>query len=696
MSLPVTPRSTPAAPPTDHDNGRPQCQAVTQDVPSTSASTSAAPYAVFDRSSSHRPHPLQFQSTTIAPSPPFSNQNTLDDTLPVDVSSPGSDRSADSSSSSLRISTEISPHHFISLHRQGSLTSGSGSSSTRSIAIKKKSSFGNFQSISRTPSLKAAFSNSLGGPGSAASSLIPSPIISAMGDMSPLPSPLLPADSPGPWRRLMGAASPAPRSRLNSLGEDDIISSSPCEVETMQSTPQADLLSPAGPPKPANLAPQEHKRHHTRNRSNSEYIPIPEGISFPKRLMSVSGPHGKLNTADAHEAHIRRELNYAEQRGLTPTVRQPPTPPPSESSKDSTELSRPKDLGELFEARGRHDKKRRRWRALRCLGQGTFSRVMLATSQIVPQDNESDSSNSESQPDRKTLVAVKVCEHGPRGGASEERVEMSLKRELEILQVIHHPSIVDLKAFNIEPTRAILVLCYSPGGDLFDVATTHRSVLSPALMRRIFAELVGALQYLHNMKIVHRDVKLENVLVNLSAHELGDKSIDWQTYPNSVITLTDLGLARRINDDEKLETRCGSDDYAAPEVIMGQPYDGRATDAWSLGVLLYALLESRLPFDPHPGMTDAHRMRSRTTHRIARVEWRWVEYGGDDTDNDGDEAKFEAKGLLGACEITEGLLKRARSRWSLEKVASKPWVKDAIRVEGGVKFWEEEEGEEIL
>uniref|UniRef100_A0A8H7N5F9 Protein kinase domain-containing protein n=1 Tax=Bionectria ochroleuca TaxID=29856 RepID=A0A8H7N5F9_BIOOC len=696
MSLPVTPRSTPAAPPTDHDNGRPQCQAVTQDVPSTSTSTSAAPYAVFDRSSSHRPHPLQFQSTTIAPSPPFSNQNTLDDTHSLDVSSPGSDRSADSSSSSLRISTEISPHHFISLHRQGSLTSGSGNSSTRSIAIKKKSSFGNFQSISRTPSLKAAFSNSLGGPGSAASSLIPSPIISAMGDMSPLPSPLLPADSPGPWRRLLGAASPTPRSRLNSLGEGDIISSSPCEAEAMQSTPQADLLSPAGLPKPASLAPQEHKRQHTRNRSNSEYIPIPEGISFPKRLMSVSGPHGKLNTADAHEAHIRRELNYAEQRGLTPTVRQPPTPPPSESSKDSTELSRPKDLGELFEARGRHDKKRRRWRALRCLGQGTFSRVMLATSQIVPQDNESDSSNSESQPNRKTLVAVKVCEHGPRGGASEERVEMSLKRELEILQVIHHPSIVDLKAFSIEPTRAILVLCYSPGGDLFDVATAHRSVLSPALMRRIFAELVGALQYLHDMKIVHRDVKLENVLVNLSAHELGDKSIDWQTYPNSVITLTDLGLARRINDDEKLETRCGSDDYAAPEVIMGQPYDGRATDAWSLGVLLYALLESRLPFDPHPGMTDAHRMRSRTTHRIARVEWRWVEYGGDDTDNDGDEAKFEAKGLLGACEITEGLLKRARSRWSLEKVASKPWVKDAIRVEGGVKFWEEEEGEEIL
>lgn len=186
------------------------------------------------------------------------------------------------------------------------------------------------------------------------------------------------------------------------------------------------------------------------------------------------------------------------------------------------------------------------------------------------------------------------------------------------------------------------------------------------------------------------------MLVNLAPDELSDPSVDWSTYPHSIITLTDLGLSRRIADDEKLETRCGSEDYAAPEVIMGLPYDGRATDAWSLGVLLYALLESRLPFDPLPSTgADSHRMRSRTSHRIARVEWCWLSYGGDDGKHEGSIAKFEEKGLLGAMQITENLVARARSRWTLDQVAENDWVKNAIQVEGGVRFREEAEAEEV-
>jgi len=133
---------------------------------------------------------------------------------------------------------------------------------------------------------------------------------------------------------------------------------------------------------------------------------------------------------------------------------------------------------------------------------------------------------------------------------------------------------------------------------------------------------------------------------------------------------------------------------------MGQPYDGRATDAWSLGVLLYALLESRLPFDPLPATGETQmRMRSRTSHRIARVEWRWIEYGAEgegEGDHGADLERFDAKGLRGAMELVEGLLKRCRSRWPLAKVAETEWVRGGVAVEGGIKFREEEEGEEVL
>lgn len=132
---------------------------------------------------------------------------------------------------------------------------------------------------------------------------------------------------------------------------------------------------------------------------------------------------------------------------------------------------------------------------------------------------------------------------------------------------------------------------------------------------------------------------------------------------------------------------------------MAQPYDGKATDAWSMGVLLYALLEARMPFDADPA--EGRVMRSRKTHRIARVDWRWVQYGcGDNPDAEegehgADGEKFRRKGLEGARLICEGLLKRARSRLSVGQLAGEEWVSGAMALEKGLLFREEEEGEEV-
>lgn len=165
---------------------------------------------------------------------------------------------------------------------------------------------------------------------------------------------------------------------------------------------------------------------------------------------------------------------------------------------------------------------------------------------------------------------------------------------------------------------------------------------------------------------------------------------DWQTLDRAVITLTDLGLGRRIPEPPEsplLTTRCGSEDYAAPEILMGQPYDGRQTDAWALGVLLYSLMEGRLPFDPLPGAKgDLATLRARTPHRVARCEWAWVRYG----DEDGDWDPEKGKDLEGARICVDSLLKRSTRRAPLTAIREMAWVNEGIQVDGGLRWVEEE------
>ncbi|KAI0525604.1 kinase-like protein [Xylaria bambusicola] len=628
---------------------------------------------------------IHFEAHTTSPSPPISVNTSGETSDPANKYSP---LPSGHKTSSLLVSTNMppaSPRRSDSLKERNSRLS----SAQQNPALQRKTSNSNLQPVSRTPSWKQHFSKGIS---STTSSACPSPVISALGDVTPLPSPLLSSDSPGPWRRLV---SPIPSRELTvpTIMPDSVFVTKSGESVATALENQNKRKVYAGLQVGHAAEHSSGKHEHTRNRSISEYIPDPKGI--PKRQNTVST--GKVDERIREDpAGLRREPRLSEARGLALPAT-PPTPPPSESSLSNDTSGSKRPAYEYFEARGRKDQKLRRWRGIEDLGEGTFSRVVLATNKLEKDINrENRAPITVSQLDRKKLVAIKICEHGPKGGASEDRIEMSLKRELDIMRSIDHPSLVHLKAWSIEPTRALLVLNYSPGGDLFDVASNYRDSLKAPILRRIFSEVVGAVGYLHERRIVHRDIKLENVLVNITPAELISPTQDWTTYPYPVITLTDLGLSRRVADDEKLETRCGSDDYAAPEVILGQPYDGRATDAWSLGVLLYALIESRLPFDPPPGANDYQRMRSRTSHRIARVEWSWVKYVGEDGDHDANIALFEKDGLKGAMEITEGLLRRARSRWPMAQVIEHDWVREAIKVDGGLRFPEEEEGQEVL
>jgi serine/threonine protein kinase len=101
-------------------------------------------------------------------------------------------------------------------------------------------------------------------------------------------------------------------------------------------------------------------------------------------------------------------------------------------------------------------------------------------------------------------------------------------------------------------------------------------------VQKIFAQLVGAVAYVHNKSCVHRDLKLENILL--------DK--------NENVKLCDFGFTREYEGKSSyLQTFCGTICYSAPEMLKGEKYAGEKVDVWSLGIILYALLAGELPFD---------------------------------------------------------------------------------------------------
>ncbi|KAI5362319.1 Putative serine/threonine-protein kinase, active [Septoria linicola] len=531
-------------------------------------------------------------------------------------------------------------------------------------------------------------------PGSA--SALPSPYLAAMADLTPLPSPLVGNDLPLQWR--IRQASGATRSREGSLtdsvpGHRAYLPPTSPDSPSKRKKGYGSLMHEAAVANAAMASGQEQlgAGSHTRNRSISDFKPETLHNTRPRH---VTIGQGDVPDMDTTEYHIHREAHLAEQRGLTSTSgtasSQLPTPPASnasiaESDDADDELPYLEDgtASEYLEIHCGIHNKRRKFRQLRALGKGTFSTVMLATREKIPAHPTPE---IEEHLDPAKLVAVKIVEHGPAGGADEERIETSLKREVEMLKSVSHPSLIHLKACEYQPMRALLVLTYCPGGDLFDFASEQRELLTPRLIQRMFAELVSAVKYLHSNGIVHRDIKLENVLVNLREADL--RAIENPlTHPTPLITLTDLGLSRRIPAPPEppfLTTRCGSEDYAAPEILLGQPYDGRLTDGWALGVLLYALMEARLPFDAPPGKPD----RSRNTHRIARCDWIWCRFG----DEDGDWDAARGKDFEGANLCVEALLKKVRmGRKSLEDVEKFDWVQQGIQVSGGLQMRPEDE-----
>uniref|UniRef100_H2YPI1 MAP/microtubule affinity-regulating kinase 3 n=1 Tax=Ciona savignyi TaxID=51511 RepID=H2YPI1_CIOSA len=199
------------------------------------------------------------------------------------------------------------------------------------------------------------------------------------------------------------------------------------------------------------------------------------------------------------------------------------------------------------------------YRILKTIGKGNFAKVKLARHVLTGRE-----------------VAIKIIDKKQLNPSSLQK----LFREVRIMKHLDHPNIVKLYEVIENSKQLLLVMEYANGGEVFDYLVAHGRMKEKEA-RAKFRQIVSSVQYLHSKKIVHRDLKAENLLLDADMN----------------IKIADFGFSNEFTPGHKLDTFCGSPPYAAPELFQGKKYDGPEVDVWSLGVILYTLVSGSLPFD---------------------------------------------------------------------------------------------------
>ncbi|CEM11463.1 unnamed protein product [Vitrella brassicaformis CCMP3155] len=180
-------------------------------------------------------------------------------------------------------------------------------------------------------------------------------------------------------------------------------------------------------------------------------------------------------------------------------------------------------------------------------------------------------------------VAVKVYE---KYKLLDQQRRKSVRREIRLLQRLCHPSIVRMYEAIDTPKQIYIIMEYLGGGSLHAFLKTKAGRrLDETQARGIFLQVCDALRYCHDRSIVHRDIKLENLLMDDEGR----------------VKLIDFGFSTIVAPGRKLRIFCGTPSYMAPEIVARREYDGFKADVWALGVLLFAMLVGHFPFK---GATD--------------------------------------------------------------------------------------------
>ena len=163
-------------------------------------------------------------------------------------------------------------------------------------------------------------------------------------------------------------------------------------------------------------------------------------------------------------------------------------------------------------------------------------------------------------------------------------------QEFSILKQMRHPSVIQLYEAFESHKHILFVIELCCGGDLLTYVRKRRK-LQEDVAQVIFKHLLEGLSYCHSKGVLHRDIKLDNILINANGH----------------IKICDFGVSKIVRKGEKMTEQCGTPAYIAPEILRDKGYEGFAVDIWSAGVVLYAMLYGTVPFKAN-SMQELHKL----------------------------------------------------------------------------------------
>ena len=270
------------------------------------------------------------------------------------------------------------------------------------------------------------------------------------------------------------------------------------------------------------------------------------------------------------------------------------------------------------------------YRAGKMLGRGAFGKVNLGMHKLT-----------------RKLIAIKSIN---KEYLSEEKQRNKIMHEVGILLRLRHKSVVKLYETFETRRHIMLVMELCAGGDLLNFVR-KRKKLDESVAKVIFKQIIDGIGYIHSKRILHRDIKLDNILLD----------------GKGGVKIADFGVSKAVKKGEIMFEQSGTPAYIAPEIIRDKGYKGFKADLWSAGVVLFALLYGTVPFKAN-NMKDLHQQIMTARYNMK------------------DEISENAKSLI------RGLLNTdPKRRLGVSQVLKHPWLADADYLEVDIFNNEEKE-----